>query len=99
MDKDLIAALAPHERKEKTVDLSTDNEVISGLAERADLKRTIKMATERCSEVEAMMMDRMRDAAVATVPDFRVSWKTEARKGYTVQPSEPRVLRIKELKS
>jgi predicted phage-related endonuclease len=99
MDKELIAALAPRENPEISIDLSTDNEVVAGLNERADLKRTIKMATERCSEVEALVMDRMRDAAFAIVPDFRVSWKTEARKGYTVQPSEPRVLRIKELKS
>jgi predicted phage-related endonuclease len=98
-DKDLIAALAPRELDAKTIDLSTDNEVVSGLNERADLKRTIKMATERCTEVEALVMDRMRDAAVATVPEFRVTWKSEQRKGYTVQPSEPRVLRIKELKS
>jgi hypothetical protein len=57
------------------------------------------MATERCTEVEALVMDKMRDAAIAEVPNFRVSWRTESRRGYTVEPSEPRVLRIKELKS
>jgi predicted phage-related endonuclease len=96
MDKELIAALVPRESNAKTIDLSTDNEVISGLAERADLKRTIKMATERCSEVEAMIMDRMRDAAVAIVPDFSVTWKVQNRRGYTVEPSTPRVLLIRE---
>jgi predicted phage-related endonuclease len=97
LDRDLIAALAPREQDKKSIDLSTDNEVIAGLNERAALKSSIKMASERCAEIEAMVMDKMRDAAFAIVPDFRVTWKTEQRKGYTVQPSEPRVLRIKEL--
>jgi predicted phage-related endonuclease len=95
-DKELIAALSPRELDAKTIDLSGDNEVISGLQERTGLKSAIKTATERCDEIDAMVMDKMRDASAAIVPGFNVTWKIMNRKGYTVAPSTPRVLRIKE---
>jgi predicted phage-related endonuclease len=54
----------------------------------------MKIADERCKQIETMIMSRMKEAAIARVPDFRVSWKTEDRKGYTVEPKSSRVLRI-----
>jgi predicted phage-related endonuclease len=96
LDRDLLRALMPQEDPELSIDLSTDNEVIAGLIERADLRERIKADEEKCKAIETMLMSRMRDAAIAMVPDFTVSWKTEARKGYTVQPSTPRVLRIRD---
>jgi predicted phage-related endonuclease len=94
LDRELLAALSPKETPDITIDLSTDNEVMAGLAERADLKIKMKIADERCKQIETMIMARMRDAAIARVPDFRVTWKTEDRKGYTVEPKSNRVLRI-----
>ena len=99
LDRELLKTLMPHEEPDVTVDLSTDNEVIAGLIERAGLKETIKDADEKCKEIETMIMSRMGPAAVARVPDFSVSWKVQTRKGYTVEPSSPRVLLIRDKRS
>jgi hypothetical protein len=55
----------------------------------------MKADEARCDEIEAMVMARMGTAAVATVPGFSVTWKVQHRKGYTVPPSDPRVLNIR----
>jgi predicted phage-related endonuclease len=96
LDRELLKSLMPTEDPAVSIDLTHDNEVIAGLIERADLRERIKADEEKCKAIETMLMSRMRDAAIAMVPDFTVSWKTEARKGYTVQPSTPRVLRIRD---
>jgi predicted phage-related endonuclease len=94
-DRDVLALLSRKETPEKTIDLSGDNEVIAGLHERGDLMKRIKADKERCNAIEALIMDRMRDAAVVTnVPDFRITWKTSHFKEYTVQARDSRVLRI-----
>jgi hypothetical protein len=37
----------------------------------------------------------MRDAAVVTgLPDWKITWKTGTRQGYTVETKELRILRI-----
>ena len=99
LDRDLLKILMPHEEPDVSVDLSSDNEVIAGLIERADLKEQIKFADEKCKAIEVMLMSRMREAAVARVPDFSVSWKVQERKGYTVAASSPRVLLIRDKRS
>src|SRR6185295_8742204 len=96
LDRELMAALNPNEEPDLKIDLSTDNEVMSGLRERAELKARMKIEDERCKEIETMIMARMREAGVAMVPDFSVTWKVQHRKGYTVEPSSPRVLLIRE---
>ena len=96
LDRELLKSLMPTEDPAVSVDLTHDNEVIAGLIERAELRERIKADEEKCKAVETMLMARMKDAAVALVPDFLVTWKTESRKGYTVQPSNPRVLRIRD---
>jgi len=93
-DRALLAALMPREEP-ITIDLSADNEVIAGLIERRDLKARIKADEQRCSEIETMVMSRMGTAGVAVVPEFSISWKVQHRKGYTVEPSDPRVLSIR----
>jgi len=95
LDRALLAALTPKETIDKIIDLSADNEAMSGLLERAELIAKIKRDEERCSEIETMLMDKMGDAARAQVPGFSVSWKVQHRKGYIVQPSDPRVLLIR----
>ncbi len=99
LDRDLLKTLMPHEEPGVTIDLSTDNEVIAGLIERADLKERIKTDSSRCEAIETMLMSRMGPAAIARVPDFTVSWKVQHRKGYTVEPSSPRVLLIRDKRS
>jgi predicted phage-related endonuclease len=96
-DRALLAALMPRERPD-TVDLSTDNEVVAGLIERRDLKARMKADEKRCDEIETLVMSRMGTAGVATIPEFSVTWKVQHRKGYTVEPSHPRVLNIRNKK-
>lgn len=94
LDRALILALSPIEKRDELIDLSTDNEIISGLCERADTKRRMKVDKDRCEAIETMVMSRMREAAIARVPDFRVTWKTEKRRAYSVAEKSRRVLRI-----
>ena len=94
-DRDLIAMLAPKETPSKPRDLSGDNEIVAGLRDRAELKALIKEYAARCEAIEAAIMHKMGDADhIVGVPDFRVTWKTEHRKAYTVQAKDNRVLRI-----
>jgi predicted phage-related endonuclease len=99
MDRELLAQMLPREREGLTVDLSGDNEMIDALIERRDLKKRITEDEKRCEVIEAMLMKRMGKAAFAQVPDFSVSWKIQHRKGYTVSPSNPRVLNIRPKKN
>ena len=62
LDRELLKTLMPHEEPDVTVDLSSDNEVIAGLIERAELKETIKNADEKCKAIETMVMSRMGPA-------------------------------------
>jgi len=96
-DRDLLAEVRGA-REGLSVDLTFDNEVVDGLAERAKLKAEIKEREERCKAVEGLLMSRMRDAVVATVPGFSIAWRISERKGYTVAPSSPRVLTIRNKK-
>jgi len=99
LDRELLAALNPNEEPDLKIDLSTDNEVMSGLRERAELKARMKLDDENCRRIETLIMAKMRDAGVALVPDFTVTWRVEERSGYTVQPKTSRVLRIREKRS
>ncbi len=95
LDRDLIAALTPQEVADKTVDLTGDNEVISALVERADLKNRIGCDEARVDALDALLMSRMQDAErVVGIPDFRITWKTENRKAYSVPAKSRRVLRV-----
>lgn len=96
MDRELLKALSPQEDPGLSIDLTGDNEVIAGLIERADIRERMKADEERCKAIETMIMSRMGEAATAKVPDFSVSWKVQSRKGYTVAPSTPRVLLIRD---
>ena len=99
LDRDLLRTLMPHEADSVTIDLTGDNEVIDGLQQRADARERIKRDEKLCESVETMIMSKMGPAAIARVPDFSVSWKVQERKGYTVAPSSPRVLLIRDKRS
>jgi predicted phage-related endonuclease len=95
LDKDLIALLSPHEQPGATFDARGDNELISALIERGDLKERMARDEKRCKAIEALVMDRMGEAeSIVGVDDFRVTWRTQHRAGYTVAPKDSRVLRI-----
>jgi predicted phage-related endonuclease len=95
-DAALISILAPRESSpDKTIDLSGHNELPEMLAERALLHSRMRMDEARCKEIETELKFIMRDAAVVTgLPDWKITWKTGIRQGYTVETKELRILRI-----
>jgi predicted phage-related endonuclease len=94
-DAEVIKALSPRSREGAICDLNGNNEVPIILAERAELKAKIKLAEARCEAIETELKFLMGDAeTISGIPGWRVNHKTEHRKGYTVEPSHPRVLRI-----
>jgi len=94
-DAAAIAALTRKEIPGKVCDLSGNNAVPDLLARRAALIERIKRDDAERKSIETEMRFLLGDAERADgVPGWRVTYKIEPRRGYTVEPSEPRVLRI-----
>ena len=96
-DAETVKAMYPKAVvKEPALDLSGDNELPCMLATRATLNRLTKDAAKQIEIVETRVKARMGVHERAVAPGWRISWKNEPRKGFVVEPSEPRVLRISE---
>lgn len=95
-DADVIAALYAQPKPGAEVDLSTSNRIGEILQERAVLKARIKDDTEAVSAIDTEIKATIGDAETATLPGWRLSWKLQTRKGYTVPESTTRVLRVTE---
>lgn len=78
----------------EVLDLSSDNQLPLLLAERAAAMERIKADEAFKSQVEAEVMARLKDASVASLPGWSITWKTQTTKEYTVAARESRVLRI-----
>jgi len=81
------------------IDLSSDN-MLPGLAtERAELKERMKADEKRLTEIDNEFKAKIGSASVAYLRDRqRVSWKTQSRAGYVVEPTSFRVLRFSKAK-
>jgi len=96
-DAEVVKLLTPRETPGKQIDFSGHNELPAMLAERAELLKTMGAAEDRCDEIETEVKHLMGDAELANgLPDWRITYKTQKRAGYTVPPKEPRVLLIKD---
>ncbi len=96
-DAALIKILAPRETvPEKVVDLRGNNELPELLTERALLKARQASDKERCEAIETQIKFLMRDAAVATIDGWSITYKTGTVQGYAVPTREQRTLRIRE---
>lgn len=94
-DRELMTRMFGREAAAKSIDLSTDNELVSMLHERAELRDQMKIGEERCKAIEALVMQRMGDAERAVVPDFRITWKTtHYNETKPIPARDIRVLRI-----
>ena len=94
-DADVIKAMVPRETPGKVVDLTGNNELPNMLATRAALMERIKEDEGRCEEITAEIKYLLGDAEVATgIPDWRITFKTQDRAGYSVPPKTLRILRI-----
>jgi predicted phage-related endonuclease len=94
-DAETVAAMFPKaEIKEPPLDLADDPDLCDALAVRAVHKRLIAESEKNVERIETELKARMGPHARAIAPGFRISWKNEPRKEYSVAASEPRVLRI-----
>lgn len=93
-DAELIAALYPAAVPLKTIDLSGDNHLPVLLAERAGIKSRAKVDETRVKEIDAEVKHKMADAEIASIDGFAITNKVTNRKGYEVQPTSFRSLRI-----
>jgi predicted phage-related endonuclease len=95
LDRAEITALSPRETTGKLRDLSGHNQIGEMLERRAALHARIKIDSEKCEEIENEIRFLLGEAEAATgVDGWRITNRTTAFKGYTVQPRERRVLRI-----
>jgi predicted phage-related endonuclease len=93
-DAETVAAMFPKALKPAPVDLSGDNALAVELVERARLKAEIKVADKRCETIETGLKLKLGVNASALVPGWKVTWKNEHHKEYTVAAQDRRVLRI-----
>lgn len=94
-DAKVIKALSPREVKGAAVDLSGNNQWPDLLAQRAIIRERMERDKAGCEVIETELKYLIGDAELATgLPGWKITYKTEPRKGYTVEPSSPRVLRI-----
>lgn len=92
-----IAAMFPRETLE-TVDLSTDNRMPEILDRRVQIGEIIRAAEAEKEAIDAEIKQKLGEAAGATVPGFKITWKTQHRKEQVLPAKDIRVLRITELK-
>ena len=94
-DADTIKQIAPPEQKGRILDLTGNNNVPYLLERRSDIRDRIKRDEADVSVIESELRYLMGEAEqIMGLPGWRVTWKTQHRKGYTVEPSSPRVLLI-----
>jgi predicted phage-related endonuclease len=95
-DGDLIAALFPAAVPLKSVDLMGDNHLPVILAERAVAKEAIRVAQDRCIEIDNEIRAKIGDAEIATLDGYVITLKTQIRRAYEVKASTSRRLNITE---
>lgn len=76
------------------LDLSGDNALPELIEERARLKGEIKVAEERCDAIDVTIKNKLGLAQTAHLPGWKISFKTQETKAYTVPARTTRPLRI-----
>lgn len=80
------------------VDLSRHNQLPEWLERREQLMVEIAQAERSKKGIDYEIKQRMGAASTGWLEGWQISYKTEHRKGYTVEPSDPRILRVKRTK-
>ena len=94
-DREVIEALHPSEQPGKTRDFGHSNIVRELLDKRAGIKSRMALDKAECDVIETEIRYLLGDAEYASgLPGWRITYRVEQRKGYTVEPSSSRVLRI-----
>lgn len=96
LDAEVVAALYPQSVPEPVLDLTGDNLMPDLLRQRSIAKTVIDVETQRLGEIDTEIKAKLGEAERATLPGYRISWKTQTRKEYTVPAATFRVLRVTE---
>jgi hypothetical protein len=92
-DGSLLALIWPRESPGRVLDLRADNRMPELLAERERLKGIIKEANEKGEAIQAEIAEKLQDAEAAICAGWRLTYKQQTRKAYSVKESAFRVLR------
>lgn len=93
-DGETIAALFPKQDPGKVIDLSGDNRLLEILPRREDIKDAIDGYKKEMDGLDAEIKHKLGDAEIGELPGWRISWKEEHKREYTVAESWRRVLRV-----
>lgn len=96
-DAEVVAKLFPTSRPEPVLDLSGDNRLAELLPARAMLKGEIAELGKRVEAMDVEIKDKLGEHERATLPGWKVSWKTQERKEQVIPASTFRVLRVTEI--
>jgi len=94
-DAALLAVLFPKETPGKILDLRFDNEIAELLEERDKLSVEADIAESRVEAIETQIKSKLEDAEGALLRGWRMTFKLQTRKAYSVRETSYRVLRIK----
>jgi predicted phage-related endonuclease len=94
LDTETVEALFPQSVPEPVLDLSGDNLLPGLLAQRAALKADIAAAEKQVKEYDTEIKDKLGAAETATLPGWKITWKTQSRKEVVIPAASFRVLRI-----
>lgn len=96
-DAETIAAMFPKQEPGKVLDLGDDNRLPWLLSARVDFKAALDKAATNIEAIDTEIKAKLGEAEAAELPGWRLTWKAEERKAYTVAASSRRVLRVKQL--
>jgi predicted phage-related endonuclease len=78
----------------EVLDLSKHNQLPELLAERAEIMADIDSLKDAKEEIDAQVMEIMQEASVGELPGWRISWKVQHKKAFTVAARDTRVLKV-----
>lgn len=93
-DAETVAAIFPTSEAEPVLDLAADNRLPELLAEREAAKASVKATSERLAAMDTEIKEKLGAHERASLPGWRVSWKTQHRKEQIIPASTFRVLRV-----
>lgn len=97
-DAETLAAMWPQSHADPVLDLTGDNRLPELLIERGVLKQAVKDCDQRLIEIDTEIKDKLGDAERATLPGWKISWKTHTRKEHVVAETMARPLLVTDLR-
>jgi len=93
-DAETVAALYSLPTPDSSVDLSASNRIGACLEEREEIKARIKADSETVAALDTEIKAELGEIETGFLPGWRITWKSQTRKAYTVPESTSRVLRV-----